>query len=127
MTNTGLKAVIAEYPKALCYIMLDNAQFVLIGYKHISKGYLGSKFYNLPDEQRKKAEKEVEQNSVLEPEDIIYKTYDGEDFFGIPMDNRSMSIDTKSIVFHRTDSIQAFGVMAEGYEKYRMDPFTFVD
>lgn len=98
MTNTALKAALAELGDRVCAIILDNDRRIRIG-------YTDSPFKSVND--------------------IEYKTWGGEDFFGFSrLSTYTMDRDlgVTYTTWHRTGAIQNIIAMDEGYENYRMDP-----
>lgn len=101
MTNASLKAAISEFGNRIVFIIMDNDRRLRFGY---------------PDAPLK----DVNQ--------IQYKTFDGEDFFGYSQPTTYSADRAKGVtytVWHRTDSIQQIATMDEGFEDYRVDPYVY--
>lgn len=101
MTNESLKAAIKEFGNRIVFIIMDNDRRIRFGYP------------------------EAPLQSV---DQIQYKTFGGEDFFGYSQPNPYPADRVKGVtytVWHRTDSIQQIATMDEGFDAYRIDPYVY--
>lgn len=108
MTNAALQAAIADFGPALCYIMLDNSEYIC---------------FNYPWSYKRIKDVSIE---TLDPSMIKYKSFGGIDFFGIPAIDITRSEPIEYIKWHRTDCIQCIGSMAEGFENKRIELSSFI-
>lgn len=125
MTNAGLKAMFAKEKDNLCFILLDNSIYVLFQYDGRSRIKWEEAVKRLPENQREEKLKQLKKMDVLNISDIKFETFDGEDFFGVPMTQGSSSTLIDFIYWHRTDSIQGFGSVTDEFTDYRIDPVLF--
>lgn len=99
MTNASLQAVFAELGNRVCFIIMDNDRKIRLGYP---EGPLQS----------------VDQ--------IQYKTWGGEDFFGYSQHSTYADARMRNVtytVWHRTDCIQQIAAMDDNFPNDRIDPF----
>lgn len=102
MTNTALQAMIDEFGDHICIIVFDNDNKIFIGYKS---------------------------SPIKSVSDLKLETKGGIDFIGVPFipnDPKLVRLGVTGTVWHPTDCIQAVMTMDEGYEDYRLDPFSFM-
>ncbi len=109
MNNNDLKAIIAKFGDRLNYIMLDNSEYILLQYPS-----------NLRDANNQPI------NQPIKPSDIIFEQIGSEDFFSVPLTDTMGTTPFGWRKWHRTDCIQAFGVVDEGCEDFRVFPRNFI-
>lgn len=113
MTNAGLKEALNKFKDRVCYIMLDNSIYLLCEYKNDAPvSWLGATSEKI--------------RSVFVLEEIQYDTFGGEDWFGMPMIDSSSRPVITGVIWHKTDCIQRFGTVDEGFEKKRLNPLLFI-
>lgn len=100
MNNAALKAALTELSDRVCMIIVDNDRRISIGYKD---------------------------SPLQDVNDIQYKTWGGEDFFGYSRASTytmDRDLGVTYTTWHRTDMIQQIVAMDDGFADYRMDPAT---
>lgn len=101
MTNESLKAAINEFGNRMVFIIMDNDRRIRFGYP---------------------------ESPLQNVDQIQYKTFGGEDFFGYSQPSPYPVDRAKGVtytVWHRTDSIQQIATMDEGFDAYRIDPYVY--
>lgn len=101
MTNESLKAAIKEFGNRMVFIIMDNDRRIRFGYPEAP---------------------------LQNVDQIQYKTFGGEDFFGYSQPSPYPADRAKGVtytVWHRTDSIQQIAAMDEGFDAYRIDPYVY--
>lgn len=99
MTNETLKAAFAELGDRTCIIIMDNDRKLRFGYP---------------------------EGPLQGVDQIQYKTWGGEDFFGYSQPSTYSEHRLRGVTYtswHRTDSVQQIVAMDEGFDNYRVDPF----
>lgn len=99
MTNASLQAALAELGNRVCLIIMDNDRKLRLGYP---------------------------EGPLQDVNQIQYKTWGGEDFFGYSQLSSYPDARRRNVtytVWHRTDSIQQIAAMDEGFPNDRIDPF----
>lgn len=97
MTNTAIKAILDEAKERVYMIALNNAKYLLIGYKGSPK-----------------------------IEDIELKTIGGVDMLLVHHKNdRSTNPPVSYTEYYNSDFVEAIGVMDTECADYRVDPMTF--
>lgn len=126
MTNAGLKAMMNEYKDNLCFLMLDNSDYILFGYDGRSRYNWESAVIHLPESEREEALKKLKKRDILTPDRLEFKSYDGVDFFGVPITCAVGSTLVEGVYWHRTDCVQGFGIVGPDFTDWRLDPVLFV-
>lgn len=99
MDNESLQAMIDEFGDRICYIMFQDRFMLFIGYKS---------------------------SPLKHASDLQLRTFNGIDMVGVPKPAMNPADREKGVAgvhWHRTGAIDMVGVMDEGCEKYRLDPY----